>query len=1134
MQNSYDNVPISQLSSDDSQLIIPECVNISRVTTVNPVPSNIRERIISNNTNSNASNTSLPPYQKRIQHQVKKIEEISCNYDSDDSDTENSSLINISQTIKVMDILYNTNFSIQLRSEQNIATIGHYLKNNINNSENENNITIKKIVNVLNWMMQDWKIENISKIIIEITSGWKLNPKRKNDSRIGRLVRHLTVDWDPQYLAHLVSLLFSSHPLFNENAENNKEYKEVFLKVLSKKWKFCRLSQFFICLGNKGSINHKLKMNMLQRAAKFEDTNHRMNFNFSNKNTPLSSFSSASSSSSSINTGKKEANFNKSQGNSNANDYVNVNASTSSSPSPSPSIILHSQNENQYNRSHSGGNGNGNEPSFKGNNIQNTFVLSNEVAPTITQTTPNTTNTITTCTTSEPLTKMASSTSNKNNNISQVTIVPSHSSTTINSSPSSSSHSILFSQPMNNSVSPSSSSSSMTNSLQPTIESPKIFLSYSSGNISSSSTTSLEASSSCSTPLVANKPLSDMFSESSSSKTTTVINSPLSNKSILNSNESLKTEEKVQNKSEVILSFNQIHEKLLSRGSLNTTNVEDQYNCTSSNSSCSSCSSCNSKDISDDSFESASTLINDDDDNDDNETKLSINNHTILPENKDFSSHGKEKEKNDNEQEYEIKQNNNKNKGKEYNNQQKCSDSIKENKEPTPINFLFSSSEKSTSNPLPSSSSSSSSSSSTSSPSSTSNYYLLSPVHRTSSTPYSSVNNVSVPIPISSNVRDINQNVSKSINLENRINHEWKNNIFEEKGSCSLRTGNPMKASIKNEKGNLLLNNNPNNSRTCSSNEHKTNDTNHSNNAYTSSNSRAISKSIRKQQQQQQQNNTIKSHDNNDKQQQTIQIQINSDYHNENCCCCCCQNGNNCNNNCGMLKNSNENIQLNINSRNVQEYYLSPPHENGILGNNHISLNTSNNGDRTHNRKEGLNNSKQDQNTNNINNTNTKIINSKANDNINANTKPTTSTKTIINSNNNYSNTSINTNNNPNTIVINLPNSNNRNKKNKSSSPPSSSSSSSILEDSYNSDSDIEDSTSYYNEIFHLDDFNSEEKKVIYEIINNSEDDVDDVNSQLETTEKIRILLQQYHKELSAISSTPRTPPSSLSSSPCY
>jgi len=293
MQEPYNNASYTRISTDES-LIIPECVNWNLINSVGSMPTNYRDRLMTdNNDNSNSSciddsNVPRPPIytQKRRQLKLKlDIGNISNSYDSDDSDNE-SSIVNVPKTIKIMDILYNTNFSSQLRSEQNISTISHYLKNIINKTDDrrKNEVySIKKIVNVLNWMMQDWQIESIVKVIVNITSNWTLDKsKNKDDSRLGRLIRKITVDWDPQYIAHLVSILFTIHPLCNQESESCKEYKEVFLKVLSKRWKFCRLSQFFICLGNKGAINHKLKMHLLQRSAKFEDTPKKTNFNFSN------------------------------------------------------------------------------------------------------------------------------------------------------------------------------------------------------------------------------------------------------------------------------------------------------------------------------------------------------------------------------------------------------------------------------------------------------------------------------------------------------------------------------------------------------------------------------------------------------------------------------------------------------------------------------------------------------------------------------------------------------------------------------------------------------------------------------------------------------------------------------------
>eukprot|EP00833_Pecoramyces_ruminatium_P009708 jgi/Orpsp1_1/1183740/evm.model.c7180000086514.1 len=186
MQNSYNNSSFPQIPTEENSLFIPECINWNIINSVGPTPTNYRERLMtenSNNTNSNVSDVPVAPSftRKRRQFQFKHIDNINSNYDSDDSDDE-SSMVNVPKTIKVMDILYNTNFSVQLRSEQNISTISHYLKNIINKTDDRRKdevYSIKKIVNVLNWMMQDWKIESIVKVIVNITANWTLNESNK-------------------------------------------------------------------------------------------------------------------------------------------------------------------------------------------------------------------------------------------------------------------------------------------------------------------------------------------------------------------------------------------------------------------------------------------------------------------------------------------------------------------------------------------------------------------------------------------------------------------------------------------------------------------------------------------------------------------------------------------------------------------------------------------------------------------------------------------------------------------------------------------------------------------------------------------------------------------------------------------
>jgi len=77
-----------------------------------------------------------------------------------------------------------------------------------------------------------------------------------------------------------------------------------------------------------------------------------------------------------------------------------------------------------------------------------------------------------------------------------------------------------------------------------------------------------------------------------------------------------------------------------------------------------------------------------------------------------------------------------------------------------------------------------------------------------------------------------------------------------------------------------------------------------------------------------------------------------------------------------------------------------------------------------------------------------------------------------------------------------------------------------------------EDNVSYDEEIFNLDEFNHEEKKAIYDIIDSSKEDLDEI--QMEKDEKIRSFIQENKKEFSNLSSSPKTPPPSLASSPFF
>jgi len=61
---------------------------------------------------------------------------------------------------------------------------------------------------------------------------------------------------------------------------------------------------------------------------------------------------------------------------------------------------------------------------------------------------------------------------------------------------------------------------------------------------------------------------------------------------------------------------------------------------------------------------------------------------------------------------------------------------------------------------------------------------------------------------------------------------------------------------------------------------------------------------------------------------------------------------------------------------------------------------------------------------------------------------------------------------------------------------------------------------------------NKKKKKAIYDIIDSSKEDLDQI--QMEKDEKIRSYIQENKKDFSNLSSSPKTPPPSLASSPFF
>ncbi|OMJ29219.1 hypothetical protein AYI69_g1285 [Smittium culicis] len=181
----------------------------------------------------------------------------------------------IESNITKMDSLYDATFHSWLKNEENVVIVSSYLH------RIANEYPLDRIINSLKWLVSSWKLESVTMIIRKVTADWSLvkqdvgidNLKDRifdpiaqskiveGETKRGILVRELTKDWPCIQVARLISNLstvFWRHRI----------YQEVFLKALVLDWDFCRLSEFFSYIGAHLGLDYRLKVSMLQQAAK--------------------------------------------------------------------------------------------------------------------------------------------------------------------------------------------------------------------------------------------------------------------------------------------------------------------------------------------------------------------------------------------------------------------------------------------------------------------------------------------------------------------------------------------------------------------------------------------------------------------------------------------------------------------------------------------------------------------------------------------------------------------------------------------------------------------------------------------------------------------------------------------------
>ncbi|KAJ1771953.1 hypothetical protein EV179_003174 [Coemansia sp. RSA 487] len=180
-----------------------------------------------------------------------------------------------------MDTLYDATFHRWLKSEENVLTIAIHLQ------RISNEYPLDRIINALRWLVSSWRVESTAVIVRYVTADWATpqnlppqptsSPFRPDisrhasllsdpgvlsgESRRGVLVRELTKDWTSQQIAQLVSILAV-------NLWCERPHLEAFIRTLVSDWDFCRLSSFFSYISNQLCLDYRVKVTMLQQAAR--------------------------------------------------------------------------------------------------------------------------------------------------------------------------------------------------------------------------------------------------------------------------------------------------------------------------------------------------------------------------------------------------------------------------------------------------------------------------------------------------------------------------------------------------------------------------------------------------------------------------------------------------------------------------------------------------------------------------------------------------------------------------------------------------------------------------------------------------------------------------------------------------
>ncbi|KAL1915164.1 uncharacterized protein VTP21DRAFT_7645 [Calcarisporiella thermophila] len=155
---------------------------------------------------------------------------------------------NVCRNIKRMDQLYDATFHSWVKAEENVLTTAMYLR------RIANGYPMDRIVNALEWLMSEWRLESVCHLVRHLTLDWT---GELGDEQKATLLRHITKSWSTQRTTNLVASLLSLPPYLDPVP------KDRFLRAFTAGWDFSRLSELFMHV----PVPHRTKLRLLKEAA---------------------------------------------------------------------------------------------------------------------------------------------------------------------------------------------------------------------------------------------------------------------------------------------------------------------------------------------------------------------------------------------------------------------------------------------------------------------------------------------------------------------------------------------------------------------------------------------------------------------------------------------------------------------------------------------------------------------------------------------------------------------------------------------------------------------------------------------------------------------------------------------------